>query len=377
MTATLKYKDVPNDAIKLMFFPYSLEDRARIWYEKEPPNSILTWDDLVNKFVNQFFPPSKATQLKNEISRFTQRFEETFSEAWDRFKALLRACPHHEFSELTQIDTFYNGLTDEPYSYFQASKDPRWQEAMNKEIKALEHNKTWEFTTRPPGKKTTGSKWVFRIKLNANGSIKRFKARLVAQGCTQKEGIDYKDTLTLVSKIVTMRCLLSIAIKNNWFLEQFNNAFVHGDLNEEVYIHWFEKPITFLIQLGFKQSYVDTSLFTITYNGTITSLLVYVDDILLISKDSNFIKEIKTKDIKPIATPMDTTIKLNDSDSYLLPDPSTYKTLVGKLLYLTIIRPDLSFAALALSQYSHSPRSSHYEALLRVLRYIKLCPGQG
>nr|GFD06247.1 reverse transcriptase domain-containing protein [Tanacetum cinerariifolium] len=81
-----------------------------IWYEKEPPNSILTWDDLVNKFVNQFFRPSKTTHLKNEISRFTQRFEETFGEAWERCKEMLRACPHHGFSELTQIDTFYNGL---------------------------------------------------------------------------------------------------------------------------------------------------------------------------------------------------------------------------------------------------------------------------
>nr|GFA08202.1 reverse transcriptase domain-containing protein [Tanacetum cinerariifolium] len=67
-------------------------------------------DDLVNKFVNQFFPPSKTTHLKNEISRFTQRFEETFGEAWERFKEMLRACPHHGFTELTQIDTFYNGL---------------------------------------------------------------------------------------------------------------------------------------------------------------------------------------------------------------------------------------------------------------------------
>nr|GEU44492.1 DNA-directed DNA polymerase [Tanacetum cinerariifolium] len=105
--------DVLNDAIKLMLFPYSLEGVARTWYEKEPPNSILTWDDLVNKFVNQFFPPSKTTHLKNEISRFTQRFEETFGEAWDRFKEMLRACPHHGFSKLTQIDTFYNGLTEQ------------------------------------------------------------------------------------------------------------------------------------------------------------------------------------------------------------------------------------------------------------------------
>nr|GEX32125.1 DNA-directed DNA polymerase [Tanacetum cinerariifolium] len=103
-------QDVANDAIKLMLFPYSLEGAARIWYEKEPPNSILTWDYLVNKFINQFFHPSKTTHLKNKISRFIQRFEETFGEAWDRFKEMLRACPHHGFSELTQIDTFYNGL---------------------------------------------------------------------------------------------------------------------------------------------------------------------------------------------------------------------------------------------------------------------------
>nr|GEW08719.1 reverse transcriptase domain-containing protein [Tanacetum cinerariifolium] len=113
MTSTLKYKDVPNDAIKLMLFPYSLEGAARIWYEKEPPNSILTLDDLVNKFVNQFFPPSKTTHLKNEISRFSQRFEETFGETWERFKEMLRACPHHGFSELTQIDMFYNGLNEQ------------------------------------------------------------------------------------------------------------------------------------------------------------------------------------------------------------------------------------------------------------------------
>ncbi|GJV03690.1 reverse transcriptase domain-containing protein [Tanacetum coccineum] len=82
MTATLKYRDVPNDVIKLMLFPYSPEGAARIWYEKEPPNSILTWDDLIN------------------------------NEAWEQFKEMLRACPHHGFTELTQIDTFYNGLNE-------------------------------------------------------------------------------------------------------------------------------------------------------------------------------------------------------------------------------------------------------------------------
>ncbi|GJV24650.1 reverse transcriptase domain-containing protein [Tanacetum coccineum] len=99
ITSTLRFRNVLNDVIKLMMFPYSLEGAAKTWYEKEPPNSILTWEDLVTKFVNQFFPPSKTTHLKNEISRFTQKFEETFSEAWERFKELLRACPHHGFME--------------------------------------------------------------------------------------------------------------------------------------------------------------------------------------------------------------------------------------------------------------------------------------
>ncbi|GKC55073.1 reverse transcriptase domain-containing protein [Tanacetum coccineum] len=83
ITSTLKFRDVPNDVIKLMMFPYSLEGAARVWYDKEPSNSILPWEDLVTKFVNQFVPPSKTTHLKNDISRFTQKFNETFSEAWE------------------------------------------------------------------------------------------------------------------------------------------------------------------------------------------------------------------------------------------------------------------------------------------------------
>ncbi|GJZ75692.1 reverse transcriptase domain-containing protein [Tanacetum coccineum] len=94
----------------LILFPFSLEGAARTWLEKLPPNSITTWNDLVSKFVNQFFPPSRTTNLRNEITRFQQRFGETFTEAWDRFKDLLNKCPHHRFSPLYQIDTFYNGL---------------------------------------------------------------------------------------------------------------------------------------------------------------------------------------------------------------------------------------------------------------------------
>ncbi|GKA78662.1 reverse transcriptase domain-containing protein [Tanacetum coccineum] len=110
ITSMMKYKDVPETAIKLMLFPFSIDGPTRIWLEKEPPRSIETWDDLVSKFINKFFPPSKTTNLQNEISNFQQRFDEPFHETWDRFKDLLRACPHHGFTELHQLDTFYNSL---------------------------------------------------------------------------------------------------------------------------------------------------------------------------------------------------------------------------------------------------------------------------
>ncbi|GJX92765.1 reverse transcriptase domain-containing protein [Tanacetum coccineum] len=110
ITSTMKFPNVPSTSVKLMLFPFSLEGAARIWLEKEPPRSILTWDDLVSKFINKFFPPSKTTNLRNEIMRFQQKFDETFYEAWDRFNDLLRGCPHHGFSELHQLDTFYNAL---------------------------------------------------------------------------------------------------------------------------------------------------------------------------------------------------------------------------------------------------------------------------
>nr|GEY88605.1 reverse transcriptase domain-containing protein [Tanacetum cinerariifolium] len=111
ITSMLKYKNVPHDTIKLMRFPFSLEEGTRTWLEKEAPRSIHTWKDLISKFVNYFFPPSKTTNLKNDIINFQQKFDETFSEAWDRFKDLLCKCPHHGFSKFHQIVTFYNSLT--------------------------------------------------------------------------------------------------------------------------------------------------------------------------------------------------------------------------------------------------------------------------
>ncbi|GJV17760.1 retrovirus-related pol polyprotein from transposon TNT 1-94 [Tanacetum coccineum] len=254
---------------------------------------------------------------------------------------------------------------------------------MHKELQALESNSTWELTTLPAGKIPIGSKWVFMIKFKAYGNIDIFKARVVAKGFTQKEGIDYKETFAPVVKMVSVRALLAVDVTKNWFIEQLdiNNTFLHGDLYEEVY-------------MTVPQGYVDTSVFTFTKGTCFLALLIYVDDILLTGNDKFTIQSIKQHldrqkyaldllqcaDVlnqKSSTIPLDPLKNLNLTDGDPLLNPSLYRKLVGKLIYLTITRPYLSFAAQALSQFSHQPTTAHIDALYRVLRYIKLCPGKG
>nr|GEX15839.1 reverse transcriptase domain-containing protein [Tanacetum cinerariifolium] len=122
ITSTIKYKNVPHDAIKLMLFPFSLEGAARTWLKKEPPRSIHTWEDL--------------------------NFEKTFSEAWDRFKDLLRKCPHHDFLELHQIDTFYNALTQSDQDSLNAAVDGNLLNQMPRDALMIIENKLKVCTSR-------------------------------------------------------------------------------------------------------------------------------------------------------------------------------------------------------------------------------------
>ncbi|GJV32061.1 retrovirus-related pol polyprotein from transposon TNT 1-94 [Tanacetum coccineum] len=226
--------------------------------------------------------------------------------------------------------------------------------------------------------------------------------------------------------MVIVRTLLAIAITQNWHIEQLdiNNAFLHGDLHEEVYMtlpkrcyqslppntvckltkslyglkqanrQWFTKLTTFLLTQGFRQSFADTSLFIITRNGLQTSLLVYIDDILITGADKAYIDFLKQQldktfsiqdlgalhyylGIEFLRNPSEPTTKLYLTDGTPLSDPTLYRTLVGKLIYLTITRPDIYFPAQSLSQFLKEPRTTHMAALTRVLRYLKLCPGQG
>ena len=123
----------------------------------------------------------------------------------------------------------------EPNTFKEAVKDPKWQEAMHKELEALNNN-TWEIVPLPLEKKAIGSKWVYKIKLRADGSLERYKARLVAKGYNQQYGIDFQETFSPVVRMTSIRSLIALAAHRKWPLFQLdiNNTFLHGDPFEEV-----------------------------------------------------------------------------------------------------------------------------------------------
>ncbi|XP_073120712.1 uncharacterized protein [Henckelia pumila] len=108
---TFKIQGVSDDAIRLRLFPFSLRDKAKAWLTDLPAGSITTWDDLAKSFLTKYFPPSKSMKLRADITTFSQGEQEMFYEAWERYKDLLRRCPHHQLPEGLVVQTFYYGLS--------------------------------------------------------------------------------------------------------------------------------------------------------------------------------------------------------------------------------------------------------------------------
>ncbi|KAJ3699335.1 hypothetical protein LUZ61_003040 [Rhynchospora tenuis] len=325
---------------------------------------------------------------------------------------------------------------------------------MKSEIDALERNNTWTVENLPPGKTAIGCKWVYRIKYHAYGKIERYKARLVALGNRQIQGVDYAETFAPVAKMVSVRTFLAVAAIKGWALHQMDvhNAFLHGDLHEEVFMRlppgfsssksgkvcrlrksiyglrqaprmWFFKLTTTLETYGFVQSKADYSLFTYHKGKVFMAILIYVDDLVIAGNDGEAICDFKKymstvfhmKDLgtlkyflgieiargaegvflsqrkytlvllgecgllaaKPACTPLEQNHRLAECKGKTLKDPEKYRRLVGKLIYLTITRPELSYSVHTLAQFMGEPLEVHYEAALRVMYYLKNNPGQG
>lgn len=244
--------------------------------------------------------------LKHESPLFT--LNNAYS--LDKYLSYEKLSPTHKHFLLSVSTDF------EPSFYHEAVKHTPWRKAMDEEIVAMERTHTWSLVPLPPGHRAVDCKWVYRIKYKADGTVDRNKARLVAKGYNQQEGIDFLETFSPVAKIVTVKILLSLTASHNWSLVQMdvNNAFLNGELFEEVYMQlplgyyadcksssaplvcklnksiyglkqasrqWFSKFSSVLLAAGFSQSKANYSLFTRGQGPSFVALLVYVDDILL------------------------------------------------------------------------------------------------
>lgn len=222
--------------------------------------------------------------------------------------------------------SFLAALTSssDPKNYKEASIDDIWNDSMTDEYTTLEANHTWDITTLPPGKKAIICQWIYKTKLDANGKETRKKSRLVACGNRQREGLDYTDTFALVAKPTSVRILLQVAAVKKWEIHQMDvhNAFLHGDLKEDVYMKlppgfddpdptkvcrlrksiyglkqspwcWFFKLTAALKSYGFKQSRADYSHFSLIKGTVCLHILIYVDDFIITSNDNSTLQRFK------------------------------------------------------------------------------------
>ncbi|KAI3435142.1 RRM domain-containing protein [Psidium guajava] len=163
-----------------------------------------------------------------------------------RYKSVFDLLQETRKMELQDDEVFLLEL-EEPSSYEEAAGEPRWEEAMKKEIESIEKNATWTLTELPAGQKPIGLKWVYKLKRNSDGEVVKHKARLVAKGFVQRPGIDFDEVFTPVAKLDTVRLILAIAANRCWEVHHLDvkSAFLHGELEEEVYV---KQPEGFVVE---------------------------------------------------------------------------------------------------------------------------------
>ncbi|GJS43287.1 putative ribonuclease H-like domain-containing protein [Tanacetum coccineum] len=294
----------------------------------------------------------------------------------------------HEQALFCYYDAFLTAV--EPKTYKDALTQACWIEAMQEELNEFERLEVWELVPRPDKVMVITLKWIYKVKLDELGGILKNKARLVARGYRQEEGIDFEESFAPVARLEAIRIFLAFAAHMNMVVYQMDvkTAFLNGNLREEVYVSqpdgfvdkdkpnhvyklkkalyglkqapraWYDMLSSFLISQDFSKGSMDPTLF-IRRDGNELLLKYGFDSCGLVD------------------TPMVEKSKLDKDKEGKAVDPSHYRGMIGILLYLTTSRPNLQFAICMCARYQARPTEKHLNAVKRIFRYIKGTVNQG
>ncbi|GKC72971.1 zinc finger, CCHC-type containing protein, partial [Tanacetum coccineum] len=303
-----------------------------------------------------------------------------------------------------------------------ASRDVAfWKEAVQSEIDSIMHNDTWELIDLPLGCKALGCKWILKRKMKVDGSIDKYKARLVIQGFRQKEGIDFFDTYAPVARISTIRLLLALAAIHDLVIHQMDvkTAFLNGDLDEEIYMkqpegfvmpgheskvcklkkslyglkqapkQWHQKFDDVVLSNGFSLNQADKCVYSkFDASGKGVIICLYVDDMLIFGTDQDQVNKTKEflssnfdmKDLGEAEVILGIRIK-RGNNGISISQSHYIKKILTKFnfancspIYTPVdptVKPDIAFVVRKLSRYTSNPSALHSQALGRVFQYLK------
>ncbi|GJR34039.1 putative ribonuclease H-like domain-containing protein [Tanacetum coccineum] len=290
--------------------------------------------------------------------------------------------------------------------------------------------KVWTLVDLPYGKRAIETKWVYKNKKDERGIVVRNKARLVAQGYTQEEGIDYDEVFAPIARIEAIRMFLAYAPFKDFVVYQMEvkSAFLYGKIEEEVYVcqpsgfedpefpdrvykvekalyglhqaprAWYETLSTYLLDKGFQRGQINKTLFIKRVKGDILLVqkfqmssmgeltfflglqVIQKDDGIFISQDKyvdEILKKFGFSTVKTVSTPIETSKPLMKDENAENVDVYLYRSMIGSLMYLTSLRLDIMFAVCACVRFQVTPKVSHLHAVKRIFRYLKGQPKLG
>ncbi|GKA25018.1 putative ribonuclease H-like domain-containing protein [Tanacetum coccineum] len=256
-----------------------------------------------------------------------------------------------------------------PKKISEALEDESWVDVMQEELLQFKIPKVWILIDLPYGKKAIRTKWVYRNKNDKRGVVVINKARLVARGYRQEEGIDYDEVFAPVARIESIRIFLAFTSYMGFIVYEMDvkSAFLYGTIDEE--LAWYATLSTFLLKSRYKRGTIDKTLF----------IKKDKNDIMLVQDKyvAEILKKFDFASVKTASTPIETQKSLTKDEEAADVDVHLYRSMIGSLMYLTASRPDIMFVVCACSRFQVTPKTSHLNVVKRIFRYLKGKPKLG